>query len=397
MAAGSGRSGATVADCAALCDRLWPKERAESWDNVGLLEGDPAIAVRRCLCALDADQVTVAAAVAVGAQLLVAHHPLPWRPLTRLIATEPAQAALLAAARGGVAVYAAHTNFDVDPAGTSRALADALGLQAPQVLRVSGRAVLYKLVVFVPRDQAPDLRDALDRAGAGRLGRYSACSFTGVGVGRFRPETGAHPTIGQPGELAEVTEERLEVLVPAEARPAVLAAMRAAHPYEEPAYDLLQLDNGGAAYGLGMVGLAAPAMGLATFAAFVADRLQAPATRFVGDAGRVVRRVAVCGGAGMECAAAALAAGADALVTADIRYHEAREAEARGLALVDPGHQATEVPGVAALAEQLRSATRQAGWDVDVRVEASRADVWHRTDLGDRAREGGGRMSGSHD
>lgn len=378
MTARASQPGVTVADCAALCDRLWPKDRAESWDNVGLLAGDPAALVCRCLCALDADQVSVAAAVAADAQLLIAHHPLPFRPLSRLVATEPAQAALLAAARAGVAVYAAHTNFDVHPAGTSRALADVLGLQGPQVLRVSGREALYKLVVIVPQDHATDLRRALDRAGAGRLGRYSACSFATAGTGRFRPEAGAHPAIGQPGELAEVAEERLEVLVPAASREAIVAAMRAVHPYEEPAYDLVQLDNGGPAYGLGMVGMFVRPMALAAFSAFVAGRLQAPATRFVGEGGRVVHRVAVCGGAGMVCAADALAADADVLVTADIRYHEARDAEARGLALVDPGHQATEVPGVAALADQLRAATRNMGWDVEVRVEPPRAEVWQR-------------------
>ncbi len=372
--------GATVADVAALCDRLWPKERAESWDNVGLLAGDPGAAVGRCLCALDADEVTVAAAVAAGAQLLVAHHPLPWRPLSRLIATEPSQAALLAAARGDVAVYAAHTNFDVHPAGTSRALADVLGLQAPRLLQVTGRESFYKLVVFVPLDHAPALREALDRAGAGRLGNYSACSFTSAGTGRFRPEAGAAPAIGRPGELAEVAEERLEVLVPARARAAVLEAMRAAHPYEEPAYDLLPLENSGEAYGLGMVGAAERPAELEVFAGFVAARLTAPTTRFVGDARRVVRKVAVCGGAGMVCAADALRVGADVLVTADIRYHEARDAEARGLALVDPGHHASEVPGVVALAEQLGAALRGAAWDVDVRLEPPRADVWKRAD-----------------
>ena len=367
---------AGVGEVAAVCDRLWPPEWAEPWDNVGLLVGDRTAAVHHCLCALDADAQTIARAAALDAQVLISHHPLPFRPLRRVLADDPAAAAVLLAARHGIAVYAAHTNFDVHPDGVSRALAAALGLNAAVPLRETGRQKLYKLVTFVPQGAEDAVRDALAGAGAGHLGNYSHCSFSVTGTGAFRPLPGAHPFIGQIGALEHPTEVRLEMLVPEERRAAAIQALLASHPYEEVAYDLIRLENQGASRGLGLVATLRRASRLGAFAHQVSRRLAAPATRFVGDPGRVVRRVAVCGGAGMELVGAALEAGADTLVTADARYHEARDAEARGLAVVDPGHQATEAPAVPAMAEALRGALLAARLDVAVSVEPARPDVW---------------------
>jgi dinuclear metal center YbgI/SA1388 family protein len=371
---------ATVGEVAAVCDRLWPPARAEAWDNVGLLLGTRGAPVRRCLCALDADAATVEAAVAAGAEMVVSHHPAFLQPLRRLTDDGPVGAALLQAARRGIALYAAHTNFDVAPGGVNAALAAALGLDATVPLRVSGREALYKLVVFVPAGYEERILAALAEAGAGRIGKYSHCSFGAPGVGTFRPLPGAQPFVGQVGSLERQDEIRLEVLVPEGRRRSAVEAMLRAHPYEEVAYDLYRLENEGPAWGLGLVGELPTALTLEAFAAEVARRLQAPATRFVGPPGRCIRRVAVCGGAGAGAAAgcveAALRAGADVLVTADVRYHEAREAEARGLALVDPGHQATEAPAVPAMAEALRPALREAGLEVEVVVAPPRDDVW---------------------
>jgi len=367
---------ATVGELAAVLDRLWPVAWAEPWDNVGLLVGDHADSVQRCLCALDADTTTVADAVAAGAQMLLTHHPLPFRPLRRLTAEDPTGRGLLLAARSRVAIYAAHTNFDVHPEGVNRALADALGLRAAVPLRITGREALYKLVVFVPAGHEDAVRDALADAGAGHLGRYSHCTFAAPGTGTFRPLSGARPFVGHVGTTTRQSELRLEALVTERCRGDAVQAMLRAHPYEEVAYDLVRLENDGPARGLGLVGDLARARRLSTLAAFVGRRLRAPATRLVGDPARIVRRVAVCGGAGAELAAPARAAGAEVLITADVRYHEAREAEASGLALIDPGHQATEAPAVPVLAAGLQRAAAAAGCPVEVLVQPPRQDVW---------------------
>lgn len=370
---------ATVGDVAGVCDRLWPAAWAESWDNVGLLLGARGDTVTRCYCALDADGVSIEAAAAAGAQMLVSHHPLPFRPLRRLTDDDAAGSAVLGALRHRIALYAAHTNFDVHPQGVNAALAAALGLREPALLQVTGRQSLHKLVIFVPVGHEDAVMQAVCGAGAGHLGQYSECSFAAPGTGTFRPLPGAQPFVGSIGALRRQEELRLEVLVPADRVSEAVAAMLRAHPYEEVAYDLIRLENPGPARGLGMVGLVpSGAVRLAAFAAAVAQRLHAPATRFVGDPARLVRQVAVCGGAGTGagCIQAALAAGADVLVTADVRYHEAREAEVLGLGLVDPGHQATEAPAVPVLAEMLRGALAAAQLGVDVVTEGARPDVW---------------------
>lgn len=367
---------ARAGELADLCDALWPPAWAEPWDNVGLLLGSRGAEVSRCMWALDADVPSIEAAAAAGCQLLCSHHPLPFRPLTRVRTDDPSGAAVLLAARSGLCLYAAHTNLDVHPRGTSWALAQALGLHEARLLRPAAAETLLKLVVFVPAAHAEAVLQALGDAGAGRLGQYSHCSFSAPGTGAFRPLPGARPFAGEVGVLHREAEVRLEVLLPEVHRAAAVAALLAAHPYEEVAYDLIRLENPGPARGYGMVGRLARPARLESFAAAVGRRLGAAAVRFVGSPERAVRRAAVCGGAGASCVDAALAEGADALVTADLRYHESREAEARGLALVDPGHQATEAPVVAVAASALREAAEAAGLQAEVLVQPRRADVW---------------------
>lgn len=372
---------ARIGEVCQVLDELWPASWAEEWDNVGLLVGDRQGTVHRCFCALDADGPTIAAAIASGAELVISHHPLPFRPIRSLTEDSPTGAALLLAGRERVSLFACHTNLDVAPSGVSFYLAQALGVEPepgrPILLRVTGRDPLYKLIVFVPAGHEDSVLRAMADAGAGHVGNYSHCSFAAPGTGTFRPLEGAHPFIGQVGSLERQSELRLEVILPAAARRKVVAALLAAHPYEEVAYDLIRLENEGEARGYGFVGTLPRSVRLSAFAARVARRLEAPATRFVGDPERSVRRVAVVGGAGVDFADDALAHGADVLVTADVRYHEARSIEAKGLCLVDPGHQGTEAVVVPAMAAQLRDALRSAQLEVEVLVADPRADVWH--------------------
>ena len=226
----------------------------------------------------------------------------------------------------------------------------------------------------------PDLgavHAALAAAGAGNIGDYSHCSFATAGTGQFKPLAGAHPTIGEVGRLERVAETRLEMVLPRHRRAAVVAALRAAHPYEEPAFDLLELAPIPSTLGLGRIGTLPGPEPLSAFAARVAAGLPATAwgVRAAGDPGRTVSRVAVCGGAGDSALDAALAAGVDAYVTADLRHHPAAEHLLRpgAPALVDVAHWASEWPWCAQAAAVLRAAL---GGSVEVRVSTRRTDPW---------------------
>jgi len=281
--------------------------------------------------------------------------------------------------RAGVAHFVAHTNADVARPGVSDALAERLGLGDLQPLEPQPEEALDKLVVFVPHEQVEPVVDALAAAGAGRLGDYERCAWQARGEGTFRPLPGADPAIGTVGEIERVPEARVELVVPHRVRTEVVAALRSAHPYEEPAFDLLQMAAIPGRRGLGRLGQLSGAMTLAEFTSHAAAVLPATAwgVRAAGDPRRPVRSVAVCGGSGGSLAEVARWAGADAFLTADLKHHPAVEAVTEpggdGMALVDAGHWATEAPWLDSLASALRE---RFGTTVDVRVSRQVTDPW---------------------
>ncbi|MDR7867233.1 MAG: Nif3-like dinuclear metal center hexameric protein [Sporomusaceae bacterium] len=360
----------------AALERLAPRELAAGWDNVGLLVGSPEQEIASLLVALDVTPEVAERAAADGVDLIVAHHPLIFKNLSAVRTDTPQGRTLAALLAAGVAVYAAHTNLDVAEGGVNDCLAAKLGLAELRPLAVEGRERLLKLAVFVPEDHGEAVRAAITAAGAGHIGNYSHCTFQTAGTGTFLPLDGARPFIGEQGKLEYAAEYRLETIMPESVADAVVDAMLKAHPYEEVAYDLYALTNPGRAFGLGRVGrLDAPE----PFAAFVRrlkDALGVEQVRVAGPADREVGTVAVCGGSGASLLAAASGAGADVLVTGDVKYHEALEAAAVGLTLVDAGHFATERPVVAALAAHLEACAAQNGWDVAIRTETFSRDVF---------------------
>jgi dinuclear metal center YbgI/SA1388 family protein len=353
----------TVGDWLGLVHDLYPPAQAHDWDSVGLQVGAADWPVSRVLVTLDVTSAVVAEAAEQPDTLVLAHHPLLFRPLARLTPETAAGRIALAAARASVAVVAAHTNLDVtgDGAGTSDPVARALGLvdAVPLTTDVRDHDQL-KLVVFVPTEDTEAVLDALAAAGAGGVGEYERCSFRVTGTGTFRPGPGADPHVGTVGEDAAVTEDRLEVEVPRRRVGAVVAALLAAHPYEEVAYDLYPRVTG-ADVGIGRVGDLPQPMPLRAVAARVRDGLPAPHTRVAGTPDRLVRRVAVVGGSGMSYVGAARAAGADVLVTGDAKHHEVLDALELGLAVVDAGHHATEAAALPAWVERLTAGAQARG------------------------------------
>ena len=345
----------TVADLAAWMERFAPRRLAESWDNVGLLMGDPAASVARAMTCLTVTAATADEAIAAGAAAIVSHHPVLFNGTKSLRADRTETDFLWRLARAGVAVLSPHTAFDNTIDGINDGLAGRIGLVDVGPLRVGPPEDWFKLVVFAPEAERGPIMDAAFAAGAGRLGAYSECSFGASGVGTFRGSPDSHPTIGTAGGPREsVPETRLELLVLAADRDRVLQAVRAAHSYEEPAIDLIRLEPTAApSSGAGRVGRLAVAEPLGRLAERVARLLAAPALQYVGDPGRLIDRVALCCGAGDEYLGDAIAAGADAYLTGEARYHRALEAEGRGIGLIVAGHHATERPGVEDLAARI--------------------------------------------
>jgi len=342
----------TAGDWIAALDRSFPPAWAEPWDNVGLQVGDPSWPASRALVALDPTERAVAEAAARDCGVLIAHHPLLFRPRTSLdLRADPVARAAAEAIRGEVAVVACHTNADVARPGVSDVLAEELGIQVTGVLQGTAAGERAKLVVFVPVQDTAKVLDAMAAAGAGAIGEYTHCSFRVTGTGTFLPSERAAPAVGERGELNEVEEDRLEVVVPREAQPAVLEAMIAAHPYEEVAHDVYPL-GGPTGLGLGRVGRPGEPIAAEDLRALAEERLGA-AARLAGDGARTVERVALCGGAGASLIPDALAAGVDCYLTGDVKHHEALDAVEAGLTVIDAGHHATERPFVPRLAARL--------------------------------------------
>jgi len=373
----------SLADVTAALEIAYPPALAQDWDAVGLVCGDPAEQVERVLFAVDAVAETVDEALATGAQLLVTHHPLLLRGVHGIGADTPKGALLHRLVRAGVGLYTAHTNADSADPGVSDALAAALGLTVTAPLQPAPADPLDKIVAFVPTGAAiRTVHEALSAAGAGEIGDYSHCSFATAGTGQFLPHAGAHPAIGEVGRLERVAETRLEMVLPRHRRRAVVEALRASHPYEEPAFDVLELAELPSHRGLGRVGTLAAPEPLSAFTSRVAAALPKTAwgVRAAGDPDRLVQRVAVCGGAGDSALSAAVAAGVDVYVTADLRHHPASEHLLAGSlpgrptpALVDVAHWASEWPWCGQAAGVIVKAL---GGSVETRVSTLRTDPW---------------------
>jgi dinuclear metal center YbgI/SA1388 family protein len=346
-------------------EKIAPGALTEAWDNSGLQVGDPAASVSRVLVALTPLPEVFDEAPEKGADFLLLHHPLIFGGLSSINTGAYPGDLVARALKNDLTVYTAHTNYDAAPNGVSVALAYAVGLNGPLEI-VAPRGELRKLVVFVPEENADALADALNEAGAGVIGEYTRCTFRTPGTGTFLGGEWTEPYLGEKGRLERVEEIRLETVVPAHAAGRAAAAIRASHPYEEPAFDVYPVEGRPEGCGYGRVGRLPDPMPSAGFAEHISASLDFPA-RLVADPkpGQRVERVAVLGGSGGSFVREAAASGADAYVTGDLDYHDALLAESLGLVAVDAGHAASELPSLAPLARRLAKL-------VDVPVEVSR-------------------------
>ena len=380
---------ASLAEVVRLLDTAYPPGTAESWDAVGLVTGAPAQPVRKIMFAVDPVADVADEAIAWGADLVVVHHPVLLRAVHSIAATTFKGALVHRLVRAGVALYAAHTNADAAHDGVADALAGTLGLVDLVPLVALPVEALDKHVVMVPAADADRLVDALADAGAGAIGEYTRCAWRTTGEGTFTPSTRAQPAIGSAGHVTTVVEVRVEMVAPRRARAAVIAAMRAAHPYEEPAFDVLELARWDGTTGTGRVGRLVEPTTLLAFAQHVARVLPATAqgVRVAGDLDATITRVAVVGGSGDSLFDAVRAAHVDAYVTADLRHHPTSELRERAVFeagpgrpstpyLVDVAHFASEWPWLERAAAALTTTLAATGTTVETRVSVLRTDPW---------------------
>jgi dinuclear metal center YbgI/SA1388 family protein len=370
----------TLGEVIAVLDGLYDPSWAESWDAVGLVTGDPEVPVQRVLFAVDPARAVVDEAIAGDFDLLVTHHPLLLRGVDSVAATTPKGRVVHDLIRSGTALHVCHTNADNATPCASDALAAVLGLTDTRPLKPLPAAPMDKIVVYVPIAETQEMIDALAAAGAGRIGDYDRAAWSSTGEGTFRPLAGANPSIGQVGAIERVGESRVEMVLPRRLRRTVVEALRAAHSYEEPAFDVFELAALPSERGGGRIGALAQPLSLREFASVVAKAL--PPTehgvRVSGDPEQIVESVAVVGGAGDSEFERVRAAGVDAYVTADLRHHPATEARAydEAPALVDVAHWASEWPWLADAERLLTAALAEQGSSVDTHISTLCTDAW---------------------
>lgn len=344
----------TVGEVCRILDAWAVPGYAYDWDRQGLAVGSHEWNADKVLVTLTVTEQAVCRALDEKAGLVIAHHPPIWDPLKDLCMDNPATRRCVTLAAAGIACYAAHTSLDITPNGVNDILADRLGLVDRRPLLAGPHNELLKLVTFVPESDLAAVREAVTAAGAGRIGDYTACSFSMAGTGTFVPGATTDPYTGAKGRLNEEPERRFETVLPKALADRVVAALRAAHPYEEPAHDLMPLLNRDAAIGLGVAGRIDPDRCLRVFAEEVAAALEVGAVRYAGDPERTIRRVGVVGGGGASLIRE-MPPGLDVLVTGDVGYHDALTALDRGFCVIDATHDGTEKWAVPAVAQYLQN------------------------------------------
>lgn len=347
-----------------LFEQFSPKSLAMEGDKIGLQIGRLNRKVERIMIALDVLENVIDEAIEKNVQLIIAHHPIIYRPLKNVWTDTPQGRMVEKLLKHDIAVYAAHTNLDVAKGGVNDLLAAALELQDSEVLVPTYDTKLKKLVVFVPATHAEEIRKVLGKAGAGFIGNYSHCSFSSNGTGRFLPGEDTDPYIGQVGQLEEVDEVRIETIIPEPLLKKAITAMIKAHPYEEVAYDVYPTENKGEVLGLGRIGKVSE-MTLGEFAEKVKTSLDVDQVRVVGDLHAKISKVAVLGGDGNKYFMNAKFKGADVYVTGDIYYHTAHDAMMQGLNMIDPGHNVEKImkKGLTAALQQM---CKEAGYEVEI-------------------------------
>jgi dinuclear metal center YbgI/SA1388 family protein len=340
-----------ASDITTFLESLAPPSLQEHYDNAGLIVGNANLDCRGVLCSLDATEEVINEAVARGCNLVVAHHPIVFGGIKKLNGKNYVEKAVITAIKNDIAIYAIHTNLDNVINGVNGKIAAVIGLQKTSIL-LQKENILKKLFTFAPVANAEQVRNAIFKAGGGHIGNYSECSFNMEGTGTFMAGEGTDPYVGDIGKQHKENETKIEVIFPSWLERTILDALRSAHPYEEVAYDIVNLSNNHEKIGSGLIGELPKPIGETEFLGLLLERFKLKVIRHTPLLNKPIKRVAVCGGAGSFLVSKALHAGADIYITADMKYHEFFDANGR-MVIADIGHFESEQFTIDLLAEIL--------------------------------------------
>ncbi|HLR66474.1 Nif3-like dinuclear metal center hexameric protein [Virgibacillus alimentarius] len=315
-----------------------PKDFAYDWDNVGLQMGSFNKSVKKIMITLDVLESVADEAIEKEVDLIIAHHPLLFKPVKRLNTDQSKGRTIQKLLQHHISVYASHTNLDIATGGINDILCDYLGIQNRKILIKTHSEKLFKVIVYVPNTHIENVREALSNAGAGHIGDYSHCTFQSEGQGTFKPLEGTNPHIGIQNKLEYVNEHKIETIVQERKLNDVLDAAIQAHPYEEVAYDVYPVNNEGQAYGIGRIGSLNKEMTLQSLAEKVKKDFNIPHVRVTGDLTKKINKAAILGGSGEKYIYQAKQMGADVYITGDMTFHNAQDAWEMGLSVIDAGH-----------------------------------------------------------
>ncbi len=340
-----------VSDIISFLESLAHPSLQEQYDNAGLIIGDKNWECAGVICSLDATEEVVNEAIAKNCNLLVSHHPIIFGGLKKINGKNYVEKAVITAIKNDIAIYAIHTNLDNVVEGVNGKIASMLGLRNNLILSQKD-AILKKLFTFAPADKAEQVRDAIFKAGGGNIGNYNECSFNAEGIGTFNAREGADPYVGEIGKQHQEREIKIEVIFPAWLENHIVRALRAAHPYEEVAYDVINLANKHQGIGSGIIGELPEPVSEISFLNDVRRIFNLKVIRHSSLLSKRVKKIAICGGAGSFLVPSALAAGADMYITADMKYHEFFDANGR-MVIADIGHYESEQFTIDLIAEIL--------------------------------------------
>jgi len=352
--------------------QMIPRGLAQSWDNVGLLVGDGDAEVKNVLLTIDTTASVLEEARRLKTDLIISYHPVIWDGLKKVTAQGPT-GVVYNLIKSGISVYSIHTSFDVLEGGVNDGLAEILGIKNAEPLGdfvANPAGDTYKLAVFVPVESLAKVANAIFAAGAGNIGNYSHCGWSTEGTGTFLPLEGANPAIGKKGEIEKVRESRLEAVIPANRLDDVIAAMKKAHPYEMPAYDVYRMHDPQGLFGLGRIGKLAEPMRINKIIEQIKKHTEAKAVGLVGRKDRVVRTAAVCAGTCGEILNKVIAAKADLYLTGELKHHQAIAAQEAGLTCICLSHTVSERFILKKLAQQLKKSLDS----VTIRISKKDAD-----------------------
>ncbi|MDW7691341.1 Nif3-like dinuclear metal center hexameric protein [Flammeovirgaceae bacterium SG7u.111] len=329
-----------IRDAISILNRIAPPALQESYDNAGLITGNPNAELTGILVTLDSTEAIIDEAIAKECNMVVAHHPIVFSGLKSITGKNYIERVIIKAIKNDIAIFAIHTNLDNVAHGVNKMICDRLELSKVKTLAPK-KGLLKKIITFVPLVNKAEVLDALGRAGAGNIGNYEKCSFQVDGKGTFEPNEQASPYIGESGKFEEVDEVRIEMVFPDYLERKIIAALDKAHPYEEVAYFIQKVENESPEIGSGMVGELEVSLSEEEFLTYLKEKMELKVIRHTAFLNKPIQKIAVCGGSGSFLLGKAMAQGADIFITADYKYHQFFDADNK-IIIADIGHYESE-------------------------------------------------------